>query len=623
MTTDANTTPSPGFIRLLFSWTFGSLWRLLTLIRTSLANLLLLLVIVIVISALRHEETAELPQQTTLRLAPSGLLVDQRSYIDPMTQLLDQVSAEDIETPVRDLVTAINYAAEDPRITALVLEPDALVGGGISKLEEVGQALQGFKSSGKPIIARADNFSQEQYYLASYADEIILNPLGSVLLTGYSSYRNYFKTALDKLAINYHVFRAGSYKDAIEPYTRDDMSIASREHNSLWLNQLWDVYSSRIEAQRKLPAGSIDHYIAELDDKLRASAGNSAQLALQQQLIDRIANRQQARQQLIERFGHNNDGDDYNSIDLQRYLKHIDREQPQSANKIGLIVAKGMIVDGEQPEGNIGGDTFARLLRDARQDKNLQALVLRIDSGGGSAFASELIRQELASTRAAGIPLVVSMGSVAASGGYWIATESDQVWATPTTITGSIGVFGAFPTLENTLANMGVYTDGVGTTDLAGNMRLDRPLSPQAQNVIQQSVEFIYEQFLQLVAEARHKHRDEVHTIAQGRVWSGASAHQLALVDELGYLEDAIAAAAKLAELEDYRVEELLIPLSPSEQLLRQLASEAAQLKIGGSSPFGGLVREAFAPLLSQMQQLTRMNDPRYIYTLCQSCSAP
>ncbi len=613
----------PSSLRKLFS----GLWALITWLRVSLLNLLFLALLLVIVLSLLPEEEQKLTGKTALRLSPSGFLVDQRSYVDPLTQLLEQSRPEEIETLVSDLVKAINAAAKDERITALVMELDHLVGGGISKLEEIGQALERFKASGKPVIAIADTYSQEQYYLASYADEIYIHPMGAVLLTGYGSYRNYFKDALDKLAVNFHVFRVGDYKDFVEPYTRNDMSPASREHNSQWLNQLWNVYTDRVESQRRLPAGAINDYINNLDTKLVSTGGNSAQLALAAGLVDQLASHQQILTTLQQQLGPNRKGDSYAALDYWDYLPHVEKENGHNGGKIGLIVAKGMIIDGQQPEGTIGGDTLAQILRDARKDKALKALVLRVDSGGGSAFASEIIRQEIQATRASGLPVVISMGSVAASGGYWIATAGDEVWATPTTITGSIGVFGAFPTFERSLAKMGVNTDGLGTTELAGAMRLDRPLSPQAERVIQQGVEFVYQQFLALVAEARSSSIGEIHKVAQGRVWSGTTAKDLGLVDAIGNLEDAIASAAKLAGLDSYHVHTIRKKLTPKEQLLLELASEAVEWmpqSLFENSVLEKLapatLRKALTPLVQPFALMDKMNDPRGVYTLCEVC---
>ncbi len=611
---------NPGILRK----TFSGLWRLLTWIRTSLANLVFLVLILLIVVALIPKEASQMPDTTALRIAPSGYLVDQYSYVDPLTQIIDK-DQQKAETLVRDLVKAVNTAAEDDRVTSIVLDLNYMVGGSLSKLQEIGEALRAFKQSGKSIYAISDAYSQEQYYLASYADEIAVHPMGAVILTGYGSYRNYFKSALEKLSLNMHVFRVGEYKDAVEPYLRNQMSDASREHNSQWLNELWASYTDDVELQRELSAGAINDYINNLDQHLETQKGNPAQTAKALSLVDHLFSYHQQRDFLIEKFGKDEELDDYQALDYESYLAFIQREEKPAADKVGLIVAKGVILDGEQPEGSIGSDTLSQLIRDARQDESIKAIVMRVDSGGGSAFASEVIRQELELTRQEGIPIIVSMGSVAASGGYWISMAADEVWATPNTITGSIGVFSAFPTIEKSLEKVGINTDGVGTTELAGALRLDRPLSPLTQNILQQSVNSIYQQFLDLVANARQTSSAQIHAVAQGRVWTGRAAVDLGLVDKLGNLNETIAAAADLAELTNYQVFEVEKQLSPSEQLARQLAGELASISnisLSQSSPLLSLFTSAeaqFRPLLKLLQS----GDPRSVYAQCLECAAP
>lgn len=609
-----------------FSRFIFGLWSLLTWIRIAVFNLIFLLIVLMIFITLGSRQTPVLPAEFALRVAPSGILVDQRSYVDPVSLLLSDVGPEESETLVRDLVEAINYAAEDPRVTSLVLELDYLLVGSISKLQEIGQALSNFKSSGKQIIAYGDNFTQDQYYLASYADKIYMSDMGAVLLTGYGTYRNYIRGALDKLEINFHVFRSGKFKDAVEPLLREDMSEESREHNARWLNELWEQYTQQIEQARELPAGTINDYINTMHTRLRAAGGNGAQLALENGLVDELTNQQAIQQYLIETLGQSDAGNYYNGIDIGSYLADVKRTQLPKADKIGLLVASGNILDGHQPDGSIGSHTLAEMLQKVREEKQIKALVLRIDSGGGSSFASEVIRNEIQATRDAGIPVFISMGSLAASGGYWIAAAGDEIWATPSTLTGSIGVFGAFPTLEKSLANIGITTDGVGTTTLAGATRPDRELSPQASDIIQLTVDHIYQRFISLVAEARNAEPADIEAIAEGRVWSGATAQALGLVDQLGTLEDVIAAAARRAEIEDYSVEVISRPLSPKEAFLRQLASSQAGVLLPRSW-LGNVAsldfQQPLLPLLKPLMALSQMNDPQAIYASCLDCVAP
>lgn len=606
---------------------FGAIWSTISWVRSALLNIIFLLLIVLIFGVLSSDEESSLPDQAALRIAPSGFLVDQRSYADPMTQVLQQNSPDDVETLVRDLVNAIDAAIVDTRITGIVLEPGKLIGGGLSKLDEIGQALTRFKLSGKPIIAVGNTFTQDQYYLASFADEIHMHPQGGLLLSGYGSYRNYYKSALEKLNVNYHVFKVGTYKDYLEPYIRNDMSAASKEHNGQWLNELWNMYTNQVETRRELTTGSINNYINNIDVKMTEVAGDGAQLALNDGLIDHLSSRPEMSQRLIQQFGIDKKSKRYAAIDAKIYGVHVKTKQTHTGDKVGLIVASGTILDGDQPEGTIGGDSLAQLFRDARENDKIKAIVLRIDSGGGSAFASEIIREEIEISRKKGTPVVISMGSVAASGGYWISTSSDKVFATPATITGSIGVFGAFPTLENTLGDLGIYTDGLGTTKLAGSMRLDRELSPLAASVIQQGVEHVYANFLNKVAVARNSTPEAINSIAQGRVWSGTTAKQINLVDQLGYLEDAIKFAASLAEIETYRVEEIRKPLSPTEEFFQQLAAtdtvQAAVPRQLVNSLAPASLRHAFMPLIEPFQQIDNMNDPRGVYVQCSGCVIP
>lgn len=614
--------PRPGLLRRLFRL----IGRGITWLRVVLSNLIFLLVVLIVVLAVMPQEPMVLPDEFALTLAPTGYLVDEESYVAPETLLLGGYDSS-LETPVRPLIEAIDEGRQDPRVSGLVLELDELLGGGISKLEEIGAALQRFKDTDKPIIAMGSLYSQEQYYLASYADEVYLDPMGSILLTGYASYRHYFKTAMDKLAINFHVFRVGKYKDFVEPYTRDDMSPESRDHNREWLNQLWGVYTSRVEAQRQLPIGAIDDYIRNMDVQLASVGGDSAQLALESQLIDGILSHRDREQTLITRFGQNDQGQRYNGIGYQTYLNDVDRQESGLAQgRVGLLVASGTISSGNQPEGSIGSESFLQKLQQVRDDPRIKALVIRIDSGGGSAYASEVIRSEIAALRAEGMPVLVSMGSLAASGGYWIAAGADEIWATPTTLTGSIGVFGALPTFEDSLEKLGINVDGVGTTPLAGSMRLDRTLTPQADRIIQQSVNHIYQQFIDLVAQARGLTPERVDQLGQGRVWTGATARELGLVDQLSNLEDTLAAAAEHAGLEDYQVQPITRPLPPYEQLLRQWNDSAVSAwlpQVSGPEWLTPKLKSQLAPLLEPLRMLSELDDPRAVYARCVECLAP
>lgn len=612
---------SSGFWRAV-----GFLGTMLTWARNTVANLVFILLILILLAALGANAPKPLPGSFALHLAPTGVLVDQRSYIDPTSALLSDENLDENETVVSELVEAINGAATDKRVTLMVLDPGRLLGGGLSKMNEIGQALEHFKANGKKIIAVADNYSQEQYYLASYADEIYLHDMGVVEITGYSRYMNYYKTALDKLGVNIHAFRSGKYKDYLEPYLRDDMSEESREHNAQWINELWATYTGNIEQRRKLPPGSINDFVNNMDAHLALTDGNTAKLALEKALVDHIQSRQAMEQMLVDVAGKNDEGDGFNGIGVKSYLADTRKQLSLEKDKVAVVTAVGSIVDGHQPDGTIGSETMLELLRQVQKDDDVKALVIRIDSGGGSAFASEVIRTEILKLREKNIPVYISMGSVAASGGYWISTAGDKIWAQPTTITGSIGVFGAFPTLENSLKKIGINTDGVGTTELAGTMRLDRPLTDKAGKVIQQGVDNIYQRFITLVAEAREQDKESIHEVAQGHVWTGAKAKELGLVDDLGTLKDVIAAVATHAGLEKYRVEYVKRPLSPKEEFLQSLmggqASDWVAASLTQKLPSLGLLND-LAPAIKPLQEIQSLNDPRGIYVKCFDCVAP
>lgn len=606
---------------------FSSLWRGVSWLRVTVLNLLFLFVFIVVIASLMPSSAGRLPERAPLLLAPSGVLVDQYRYASPQQQLLGGGDRGG-ETLVREMVELIDNASGDARISGIILKLDHLQGGGLSKMQEIGAALERFQTTEKPVIAIADNLSQQQYFLASYADEIYLHDLGGVELTGFALYRNYFKQALDKLSVKFHVFKVGQFKDFVEPYIREDMSTASRKHNEQWLSELWSVYTQQVEAKRELDAGSLTAFINEMENHLASTEGDTAQLALNMGLVDHIGSRNARNQALVERFGQSEDDADSPLVVTEElYRQHVLRPAFKQAN-IALIVATGTILDGHQTEGNIGGDTLTEIIRRARHDEHIQAIVLRIDSGGGSAFASEIIRDELQAARDDGKAVIVSMGSVAASGGYWIAMAADQVWATPTTITGSIGVFGVFPTFEQTLSNLGIQSDGVGTTDLAGAIRLDRPLSNEAANILQQGVEHIYDRFVNLVAQSRQSTPEAVHEVAQGRVWTGAKALELGLVDQLGGLNDAIGAAAELIGVEQYQVRLFEREISPQEQLMRELLGQAqvSSALEHAASDLIGLdlsVLQSINRILGQQSQLTMMDAPRASYALCMTCMAP
>jgi protease-4 len=609
----------PGFIRKFFRF----IGNVVSAIRYMI-SLVVVLFFIAVVAGMFVDDIQPMPERGVLYLPPSGTLVDQRSYIDPVSEIFSQPGQRDAETLVRDMVQALDHAQYDERITHVLLDTDYMAGGSIAKLEEISAALQRFKQSGKPIIAIGDNFSQSQYFLAAHADEIIMNPLGSVMLTGFGSYSSYYKEALDKLKVNVHIFRVGKYKSAVEPFLGTGMSEEARADRRDLLDSLWQFYTSRVEQLRGLPKGALNDLANNMHLKLAEENGDIAALALQQGLVDRIATRSETKAHLLQILPHSNG--DFDSVPMAAYLNHMKLSSLKNVNKgrpeIAVVVASGSIIDGNQPEGTIGGDTLAEMFSAIEDEDQVKAVVLRVDSPGGSAFASDVIRDSIASLRKKNIPVVISMGSYAASGGYWIATESDKILALSTTITGSIGVFGVIPTFEDSLSAMGIYSDGVGTTNIAGMMQLSRAMTPEAEMIMQSGVEHVYGRFLTLVADARESTPSAIHKIAQGRVWTGKKALELGLIDELGDLNDAIAIAATLAGVGDYKVNYRRKPLSFMEQVMMEISGNvnAAVSAMGLQSWLPRSLQHQLASVLKPLQFIDNLSDPNHVYLYCESC---
>jgi protease-4 len=610
----------PGLIRKFF--------RLIGKVVSAIRYMISLVVVLFFIAigaGMFVDDLQPMPERGALYLAPSGTLVDQRSYIDPVSEIFSQPGQRDTETLVRDIVQALDHAQYDERITHVLLDTNYMAGGSIAKLEEISGALQRFKQSGKPIIAIGDNFSQSQYFLAAHADEIILNPLGSVMLTGFGSYSSYFKEALDKLKINVYVFRVGKYKSAVEPFLGKGMSDEARADRLELVDSLWQFYTSRVEQLRGLPTGALNDLANNMHLRLAEENGDIAALALQQGLIDRIATRSETKAHLLQILPNSNG--DFDSVPMAAYLNHMKLSSLKTVNKgrpeIAVVIASGSIIDGNQPGGTIGGDTLAEMFAAIEEDDQVKAVVLRVDSPGGSAFASDVIRDSIASLRKSNIPVVVSMGSYAASGGYWIATESDKILALSTTITGSIGVFGVIPTFEDSLSAMGIYSDGVGTTNIAGMLQLNRAMTPEAKMIMQSGVEHVYTRFLTLVADARETTPSAIHEIAQGRVWTGKKALELGLVDELGDLNDAIASAATLAGVSDYKIDYRRKPLSFMEQLMMEISGNvnAAVSAMGLQNLLPISLQRQLASALKPLQFMGSLSsDPNHVYLYCENC---
>lgn len=571
------------------------------------------------------DDEIKVPKGGAFVLKLNGNLVIEKQRTDPFDEFASEAfggESAPSEILVRNVVKALDNAKQDKRIAALVLDLSYFGGGGLDKLRTVAAAIDDFKTSEKPVIAMGDYFSQSQYYLAAHADKIYLNPEGGMLFEGYSRNRMYYKEAIEKLKVKTHVFKVGTFKSAIEPYIRNDMSDAAREANEAWLSVYWDQYKHDVAAARNIDVDNFDDTVANFMPKFEAANGDLAQYALQNGWVDELKTREQMRQDMIDLVGESDSGNGYKGVTYSEYLQKINLPFPKTVkgDAIAVVVAKGTILDGTQSPGTIGGDSTARLLRKARLDDNVKAVVMHVDSPGGSAFASEIIRQEVEELRHAGKPVVALMGTYAASGGYWISASADKIIASPSTITGSIGIFGMLMTYEESLAYLGVYSDGVQTTEFGFNS-LAKTLPDSLGNLIQRNIERGYEKFITLVAENRNMTLEQVDSIAQGRVWIGTTALELGLVDELGTLNEALSSAAELAELTDYEVTYIERTLSPKEQFIQELLRNASVWLVNtqvdqSNSPLVGLIRS----VVKDINGITRLNDPKATYALCLEC---
>jgi len=602
----------------------GWLWGGLDTLR-KLLHLILLLVLFGGLWAVFSRSIPFVPDKAALVVAPQGPIVEQLSG-DPIERALaDSLRQAPSQTLLRDLVEAIREARDDARITALYLDLGGMKGGGVAKLAEVTAAIDSFRESGKPVIAFSDFYEQGQYYVAAHADEIYLDPQGVAFIDGFANYGLFVKDAIDKLAIDWNVFRVGEYKSATEMFSRNDMSPAEREESLAWLTALWGTYKDDVARARQFEAERLQTYADDSVAALKRAGGDLAKMALDAGLVTGLKGRTDVEERLVQITGPNGDDETYIGVDHWSYLANLRSQEALAigpSDKVGVIVATGEIVPGEQPPGVIGSDSLARQLRDARDDDDIRAVVLRIDSPGGSVFASEVIRREIAALREAGKPVVASMSSLAASGGYYIAMDADRIVASPATLTGSIGIFAIFPTFERSLERLGVHVDGVGTTVLSGDFRLDRSLGEASREIVQQSLEYEYRQFISRVAQARKKHVDAVDAVARGRVWAGKDALEHGLVDRLGGYDDAIELAAELAKLgDDYEVEVLETEIGISEalglRLRAALARAFAPLLPAASLP---KLPDALAPLVKYSQRLARLKDPRRLYNYCIAC---
>jgi len=540
----------PGLLRRFF----GFLWALVDGTRRVVLNLIFLALIAIVLIAWLAETRPKVADDTALVLSISGRIVEQYTGGASEAALAEVFGERRRETQLRDLLDAIDAAADDPKITSVLLLLDDFDSAGLATLHEVASALGRLREAGKPVIAWGSSFDQRQYFLAAHADEVYMHPFGSVLLRGLGGYRNYYRDALDRLGVTVNVYRAGQFKSFAEPFTSTAPSREALEDEARWMNDAWALYTEEVEQARKLTPGSLAQLIDSLGQRLKAANGDMAQLAVEAKLVDGLKTPDELRALMRGRAAASVESDGFRQISLSNYLLSLAADE-SGGNAVGVVVAEGDIIDGEAPQGVVGGRTISDLIRRAREDERIKALVMRVDSPGGMTFGSEMIRRELEVTRAAGKPVVVSMGDAAASGGYWVATASDEILADPGTITGSIGVFALLPSVDKAWDKLGIHTGGVTTTWLAGAGDPRRPLDKRVGELLQTSIDNNYRRFVGLVAQSRNLTQDQVESIAQGRVWTGRQARERGLVDTLGGLEDAISRAAERAKLgEDYNV---------------------------------------------------------------------
>jgi len=521
------------------------------------------------------------------------------------------------ETLLWDVLNAIELAEGDVHINSILLDFRNMQGAGLGALTEIREALISFRETGKKIIAYSDTYGQGHYYLASAADEIYADPIGDFLISGFAVYNQYYGEGLDRLGVDVNYFHAGKYKSYGEVYTRSSMSEAAREENLKWSGDLWKHYVDKVSDSRGISPSKFDLYIDDYVRLLKDSGGSSVKTALEVSLIDGLLDRGELRARMTEISGYSFDYDSFNQILFEDYLLLKNKLFSSTDNKIAVIEACGTIYNGYRDPGNIGGDSLTELIEAVQYDSSYKALVLRVDSGGGSSFGSEIIRRKLEKLRLSGVPVIVSMGSVAASGGYWIATASDEIFAQPTTITGSIGVFSLLTTFEEPLNKyLGISVDGVGTTWLAGSMRIDRDLNPQVGEIFQSSVDNIYSEFLSLVSESREKSIEEIHKIAQGRVWSGEEALEIGLIDKLGGLGDAIESAAQLAGLDQgsYSAEFIRQQIPMGDQIVNTILNSSVSAKLLKDFSLFEMISEK--SILNKLQEFEELNDPSGIYAL-------
>ncbi|EAM3987283.1 signal peptide peptidase SppA [Salmonella enterica] len=609
------------FIAGFFKWT----WRVLNFVREMVLNLFFIFLVLVGVGIWMQIGNGSNSEQTArgaLLLDISGVIVDKPSTNHRLgalgRQLFGASSDRLQENSLFDIVNAIRQAKDDRNITGIVLDLKNFTGADQPSMRYIGKALREFRDSGKPVFAVGENYSQGQYYLASFANKIWLSPQGQVDLHGFATNGLYYKTLLDKLKVSTHVFRVGTYKSAVEPFIRDDMSPAAREADSRWIGELWQNYLHTVSANRQISPQQLFPGAQAIIDGLTSVGGDTAKYALDHKLVDALASSADVEKALTKQFGWSKTENNYRTIS---YYDYSLKTPADTGGTIAVIFANGAIMDGEETPGNVGGDTTASQIRDARLDPKVKAIVLRVNSPGGSVNASEVIRAELAAARAAGKPVVVSMGGMAASGGYWISTPANYIVASPSTLTGSIGIFGVINTVENSLSSIGVHSDGVSTSPLA-DISMTKALSPEVQQMMQLSIEYGYKRFITLVADARKRTPEQIDKIAQGHVWTGEDAKANGLVDSLGDFDDAVAKAAELAKLKQWHLDYYQDEPTVLDMVMDSMTgSVRAMLPETIQAMLPAPLVSAANTLKAEGDKLAAFNDPQNRYAFCLTCA--
>ncbi|ELK3099399.1 signal peptide peptidase SppA [Salmonella enterica] len=609
------------FIAGFFKWT----WRVLNFVREMVLNLFFIFLVLVGVGIwmqIGNDSNSEQTARGALLLDISGVIVDKPSTNHRLgalgRQLFGASSDRLQENSLFDIVNAIRQAKDDRNITGIVLDLKNFTGADQPSMRYIGKALREFRDSGKPVFAVGENYSQGQYYLASFANKIWLSPQGQVDLHGFATNGLYYKTLLDKLKVSTHVFRVGTYKSAVEPFIRDDMSPAAREADSRWIGELWQNYLHTVSANRQISPQQLFPGAQAIIDGLTSVGGDTAKYALDHKLVDALASSADVEKALTKQFGWSKTENNYRAIS---YYDYSLKTPADTGGTIAVIFANGAIMDGEETPGNVGGDTTASQIRDARLDPKVKAIVLRVNSPGGSVNASEVIRAELAAARAAGKPVVVSMGGMAASGGYWISTPANYIVASPSTLTGSIGIFGVINTVENSLSSIGVHSDGVSTSPLA-DISMTKALSPEVQQMMQLSIEYGYKRFITLVADARKRTPEQIDKIAQGHVWTGEDAKANGLVDSLGDFDDAVAKAAELAKLKQWHLDYYQDEPTVLDMVMDSMTgSVRAMLPETIQAMLPAPLVSAANTVKAEGDKLAAFNDPQNRYAFCLTCA--